>query len=166
MVGCQAPVCGSFEVIRWIGAPPTRVMHGYSDRPLRSRWFRIPGKATAEAHELDFRPGGYERLDGETAVSGHPERLHYLSRFIEICLDKHIALQYEFAVDDQPRWASMVVISLEASGLGTVLRHREQYTLLHYSGDGAQDTAHLKGGVSLGLNGLAHAIDASIELAR
>ena len=166
MVACQAPVCGSFEVVRLIGAPYTRVMQAYSDRPLRSRWFRIPGQAAIQAHELDFRSGGYERLEGETAVSGRPERLHYLSRFIEICADNHIALQYEFAVYTQPRWASTVVIGLEASGHGTVLRHREQYALLHYSGDGAQDSAHLKGGVSLGLNGLAHAIDASIELAR
>ena len=164
MVACQAPVCGSFEVVRWIGAPCTRVMQAYSDRLLRSRWFRIPGQATAAAHELDFRSGGYERLEGETAVSGRPEGLHYLSRFIEICIDKQIALQYELAVDSQPRWASLVVISLEPSGHGTVLRHREQYALLHYAGEGAQDTAHLKGGVSLGLNGLAHAIDASIEL--
>lgn len=65
---------------------------------------------------------------------------------------------------DQPRWASTVVIRLEASGHGTVLRHREQYALLHYSEEGARDAAHLKGGVSLGLTGLAHAIDASIEL--
>ena len=59
----------------------------------------------------------------------------------------------------------MVVISLEASGPGTVLRHREQYALLHYSEDGSDDAAHLKGGVSLGLTGLAHAIDVPIELA-
>ena len=166
MVACQAPICGSFEVVRWIGAPPTRVMQAYSDRPLRSRWFRIPGHAAAGAHELDFRSGGYERLEGETAVSGRPERLLYLSRFIEICDDRQIALQYEFAVDDEPRWASTVVISIEASGDGTVLSHREQYALLHYSGAGDQDAAHLKGGTSLGLNGLAHAIDASIELTR
>ena len=106
MVGCQAPVCGSFEVVRLIGAPCTRVMQAYSDLPLRTRWFRIP----------------------------------------------------------RQRWASMVVISLEAGGHGTVLRHREQYALLRYSEDGSQDTAHLKGGTSLGLNGLAHALDAFIEL--
>jgi len=48
--------------------------------------------------------------------------------------------------------------SAAADGTRTRLRHSEHYVYLAYSGDGAQDVAHLKGGTRLQLNGLAAAL--------
>ena len=61
-------------------------------------------------------------------------------------------------MNDVRRWMSLVTIELLARDSGTRLRHTEQYAFLAYTGDGRHDTAHLKGGTGLQLNGLLAAL--------
>jgi hypothetical protein len=62
------------------------------------------------------------------------------------------------ALDGVTRWTSMVTVELAATERGTRLTHTGQYAFLAYTGDGAQDIAHLKGSTRLQLNGLAAAV--------
>ncbi|MEU7638951.1 SRPBCC domain-containing protein [Streptomyces sp. NPDC039016] len=150
---------GSFALDVTFSAPPERVYAAFAEPELRVRWFRLPGESQTAEHELDFRVGG-----GETArnlfVSGDiQERLEYRSRFVDLVPARRLVYVYEAHVDGVRRWVSLVTIELTAQDDGTRLDWTEQYTYLVLSGDGMQDTAHLRGGTRLILNGLATVVD-------
>ncbi|MFE3650617.1 SRPBCC domain-containing protein [Streptomyces sp. NPDC057579] len=150
---------GSFALDVTFSAPPERVYAAFAEPELRVRWFRLPGESQTAEHELDFRVGG-----GETArnlfVSGDiQERLEYRSRFVDLVPARRLVYVYEAHVDGVRRWVSLVTIELTAQDGGTRLDWTEQYTYLVLSGDGMQDTAHLRGGTRLILNGLATVVD-------
>ena len=136
-----------------MGAPPARVWAAYADIGLRHRWYRVPG-GRPQTHELDLRVGGRERLSGSFAPSGTVEQIDYEAIFLDVVPgDRHVAAT-RFALDGEPRWSSLVTVSLAPDGTGTRLTHTEQYVLLRYDGDGEQDRAHLRGSVPLALNAL------------
>ncbi len=177
---------GSFTVERELAASPGRVFSAYADVAVRRRWFRMPGDPARAFHELDFRVGGHEAASGVFAPTGEAEEvLEYRSAFWDVAPGARIVFSYSFTLDGVRRWASLVTVSLSAvslpavslptvslpavsvpavslpaapTGEGTRLRHTEQYVYLAYSGDGAQDIAHLKGSMNLQLNALAAAL--------
>jgi len=159
----QAALCGSFTVERDLAASPDQVFAAYAEPGLRRRWLRVPGDATEARYELDFRPGGREMRRGRFApsgVAGTEELIEYRSVFWDIVPAARIVFGYELVLDGTRRWASLVTVELTPlpGEQGTRLRHTEQYTLLAYTGDGADDQAHLRGGTQLQLNGLAAAL--------
>jgi uncharacterized protein YndB with AHSA1/START domain len=122
----------------------------------------MPGEPGSDHHELDFRVGGQETARAAFAPygdGGKVEHLEYRSWFADIAADERIVYCYDFTLDGVRRWVSLVTIELLPAGAGTVVTHTEQYALLAYTGDGAQDTAHLKGGTRLQLNALAAAVE-------
>ncbi len=157
---------GSFTVARDLAVSPERVFSAYADVAVRRRWFRMPGDPARAFHELDFRVGGHEAASGVFAPTGEAEEvLEYRSAFWDVAPGARIVFSYSFTLDGVRRWASLVTVSLSAvslpaapTGEGTRLRHTEQYVFLAYSGDGAQDIAHLKGSMNLQLNALAAAL--------
>jgi uncharacterized protein YndB with AHSA1/START domain len=167
----QAPLAGSFTVERDLAASPDRVFAAYAEPARRRRWFRIPGDPADADYELDFRPGGGEVSRGRFAPSGTTgteELIEYRSVFWDIVPGSRLVFGYELVLDGVRRWVSLVTVELSAwpdetlpEGAGTRLRHTEQYVLLAYAGDGAQDAAHLKGSTPLQLNGLAAALGAA-----
>ncbi len=155
---------GEFTVTRDLDAPPHRVYTAYSDPSRRRRWFRIPSTPGQAHHELDFRPGGGEIARGVFAPmgeAGEPERLEYRSSFWDIVPDERVVFTYATLLNDVRRWVSLVTVELSPRDGGTRLRHTEQYAFLVYTGDGEQDTAHLRGGTRLQLNALAAALGSS-----
>jgi uncharacterized protein YndB with AHSA1/START domain len=159
----QAAIHGRFTVERDLAASPDLVYAAYGDATVRRRWFQLPGDPARGWHELDFRVGGHEAASGVFApTGGSEETLEYRSAFWDLAAGSRIAFGYSFTLDGIPRWASMVTVELSPlpSGGGTRLRHTEQYGYLAYTGDGAQDVAHLKGSLNLQLNALAAALDA------
>ncbi|MFI6689705.1 SRPBCC domain-containing protein [Streptomyces sp. NPDC050485] len=152
-------VHGSFALQADFSAPSARVFRAFAEASLRNRWFRLPGSSKTARHELDFRVGG-----GETAsnvfVSGDVEEfLECRSRFIDILPDRRIVYVYEAHVDGLRRWVSLVTVELTARDGGARLDWTEQYSYLVLTGDGTQDTAHLRGGTRLLLNGLSTVVD-------
>ncbi|WP_078894645.1 SRPBCC domain-containing protein [Streptomyces sp. NRRL S-1022] len=150
---------GSFTIDRDFTVPPAEVFRGFADPSLRRRWFRLPGRSGTARHELDFRVGGGETA-GNVFVSGDTEEhLAYRSRFLDIVPDTRILYVYEAEVDGTRRWVSLVTVELAGRPDGSRLTWTEQYTWLVPTGDGSQDTAHLRGGTRLLLNGLAATVD-------
>ena len=148
----------TFTLSRRLDASPHSVFAAFADTAIRRRWLRLPGSGATYEHE--FRVGA-----GETAFSGFtsmgitPERLEYRSRYIDIVEDRRIVFEYESSVDDLLRWTALVTILIEADGESTELHWTEQVAFLALTGDGSTDVAHLRGGTSLRLNGLAAALE-------
>jgi uncharacterized protein YndB with AHSA1/START domain len=148
-------------VERDLTATSDRVYAAYADIGLRRRWFQMPGDRSRAFHELDLRVGGHETASGAFAPAGEAEeRLEYRSTFLDLEAGSRVVFGYSFTLDGVRRWASLVTVELSAapSGDGTRLRHTEQYAYLAYTGDGAQDIAHLKGSMNLQMNALASAL--------
>jgi uncharacterized protein YndB with AHSA1/START domain len=159
----QVPLHGSFAVSRDLSASPDLVFAAYADVSVRRRWFLMPGPAADAQHSLDFRVGGGEVSSGVFApsgIAGSEERISYRSVFWDVVQDSRVLFGYELVLNGVRRWVSLVTVSLSPlpNLPGTQLRHAEQYVFLAYSGDGAQDVAHLKGSTNLSLNGLAAAL--------
>ena len=147
----------TFTISRHLEAPPAEVFAAFADDAIRRRWFRLPGSGASYEH--DFRAGGGETGRSTfTGLNTAPERLEYRSRYVDIVEPERIVYAYEAAVDDEPRWASLVTVRLDADTAGTRLEWTEQVTFLRYAGDGSEDLAHLRGGGMLRLNGLEAAL--------
>jgi uncharacterized protein YndB with AHSA1/START domain len=147
----------TFTISRTFEAPPADVFAAFADTTIRRRWFRLPG--TDASHEQDFRVGGGETARSTfTALDTPPERLEYRSRYIDIAAPDRLVYGYDFVLDDQLRWTSLVTVGLTADPAGTVLTWTEQATFVSCTGDGSTDLAHLRGGTFLQLNGLNAAL--------
>ncbi|SEG69589.1 Uncharacterized conserved protein YndB, AHSA1/START domain [Saccharopolyspora kobensis] len=148
---------GMFSVERDFAAPVERVWAGYADPEIRSRWHLIPGRDSR--HELDFRVGGSESLTGSFAPTGTVEQIANVARFHDIVDGERIVASYEAVVNGVLRWVSLLTLEFAATTTGTLLTHTEQYAFLAWTGDGADDVAHLKGSIPLRLNALAGLVE-------
>lgn len=148
---------GDFEVGIDLAAPLGRVWSAYRDPAVRARWARLPGPDSR--FELDFRPGGVELVAGTFAPSGTPEVIESTRCFVEIVEPRRIVSTHTLVLDVVLRWASLVAVSFAPMGDGTRVTHHEQYTLLAWTGDGANDAAHLAGATRLSLNRLASVVE-------
>ncbi|MEU6592563.1 SRPBCC domain-containing protein [Streptomyces sp. NPDC046881] len=150
---------GSFTIGLDFTVPPAEVFRGFADPSLRRRWFRLPGRSATARHELDFRVGGEETARNVFVSGDTEEHLAYRSRFLDIVPDTRILYVYQAEVDGIRRWVSLVTVELADRPAGSHLTWTEQYTWLVPTGDGTQDTAHLRGGTRLLLNGLTATVD-------
>jgi len=151
----------TFVITRRLDASPASVFAAFADEPTRRRWFRLPGSGATYRHE--FRVGGGEDAHSTfTVLDSKPERLGYRSRYLDIVTNQRIVFGYESAVDDLPRWTSLVTVLLaDDEDGGTTLTWTEQVTFLTRTGDGSADLPHLRGGTTLRLNGLDAALESS-----
>ncbi|HEY4225837.1 MAG TPA: SRPBCC domain-containing protein [Pseudolysinimonas sp.] len=154
---------GTFTLPLDLSAPPARVWPLFAELPLRRSWVRMPGPSSTATHELDFRPGGRERLTN-TFVSGDSrEELENRTTFYDIVPEERIVFGYEAIVGGILRWVALVTVELtpSADGAGTRLDWTEQYSFTHLTTPtGADDVKHLIGGTRLRLNGLVAAVAA------
>jgi uncharacterized protein YndB with AHSA1/START domain len=155
-----ATITGSFTIPLDLPVAPARLWPLLSELPERRRWVRMPGPSSTATHELDFRPGGGERLTN-TFVSGElREDLENRSTFHDIVPEQRIVCSYEAIVGGILRWVALVTVDLTATDAGTHLDWTEQYAFVHLSTpDGVDDVKHLIGGTRLRLNGLVGVVD-------
>ncbi|MFL1377961.1 MULTISPECIES: SRPBCC domain-containing protein [unclassified Nocardiopsis] len=152
---------GTFTVPFTLAAAPDRVFAGFSDEPLRRRWFRMPGPSATARHRLDFRTGGTEEAESVFPGAAGPEELEYRSRFLDIVPGRRIVYGYRARVNGVTRWTSQAILEFAPTAEGTLLTWTEQYAFLVLTGDGSQDVAHLEGATRLRLNGLAALVEDS-----
>lgn len=143
----------TFTISRHLDVPPGEVFAAFADTATWRRWFRLPGSAAVYEH--DFRVGGGETARSTfTGLDTAPEHLEYRSRYLDIVATHRIVYGYESVINGELRWTSLVTVRFDAETDGTRLDWTEQVTFLRYSGAGATDLAHLRGGSALRLNGL------------
>ncbi|WP_083974129.1 SRPBCC domain-containing protein [Kitasatospora mediocidica] len=152
-------VHGSFTLRVDFSASPEQVFAAFAEPSLRTRWFRLPGSSKHATHALDFRVGGSEVATNLFVSGDVEERVEYRSRFHDIVPGERIVYAYEGHVDGLRHWVSLVTVELAAQAGGSRLDWTEQYTYLVVSDDGSQETAHLRGGTRLLLNGLSAVVD-------
>ena len=157
----MSTITGTFTIPLELRVTPERLWPLLSELPERRKWVRMPGPTSTATHELDFRPGGGERLTN-TFVSGDlREELENRSTFSDIVPNERIIFSYEAIVGGILRWVALVTIDLTATDAATHLDWTEQYAFVTLSTpDGVDDVKHLIGGTRLRLNGLVGAVDA------
>lgn len=155
-------ITGSFTIPLELPVTPEQLWPLLSELSERRKWVRMPGPSSTATHELDFRPGGSERLTN-TFVSGDVrEELENRSVFADIVPNERIVFTYEAIVAELLRWVSLVTVDLTETSSGTHLDWTEQYAFVTLSTpDGVNDVKHLVGGTRLRLNGLVAALPAS-----
>jgi uncharacterized protein YndB with AHSA1/START domain len=156
----MSSLTGSFTVPLELAAPPARVWPFFAELPLRKRWVRMPGPSSTATHELDFRPGGRERLTNTFTSSDQVETLENRSVFYDVIPNERIVSSYEAVVAGILRWVALVTVDLSPNhDDGTHLECTEQYSFVHLSTPGGvDDVKHLIGGTRLRLNGLVAAL--------
>jgi uncharacterized protein YndB with AHSA1/START domain len=157
-------ITGSFTIPLALPVSPARLWPLLSELAGRRAWVRMPGPSSTATHELDFRPGGGERLTNAFVSGELTEELENRSTFYDIVPNERIVAGYEAIVGGILRWVALLTIDLTETDAGTRLDWTEQYAFVTLSTpDGADDVKHLIGGTRLRLNGLAAAVDALAE---
>jgi len=148
-------ITGSFTIPLELPIPPDRLWPLLSELPERRKWVRMPGPSSTATHELDFRPGGGERLTNTFVSGDQSEELENRSTFYDVVPERRIVASYEAIVGGTLRWVALVTVDLAPTKAGTHLDWTEQYAFVTLSApDGADDVKHLIGGTRLRLNGL------------
>lgn len=152
-------ITGEFSAERVFARPLTDVWRGYSDPELRALWRSVPGSRSR--FSVDFRVGGREVAEGVFAPSGVDEAIVARADFLDIVDRERIVFASSLRLDGVLRWASLVTLAFGGGDTGTSVTHTEQFAFLAYDGDGANDVAHLRGGLNLQWNRLDVALDSA-----
>jgi uncharacterized protein YndB with AHSA1/START domain len=152
----RSVIHGEFDAEREFDHPLRDVWAGYSDPALRARWRSIPGPRSD--FSVDVRRGGVEAATGTFAPNGVEETIRAVSHFLDIVEAERLVFAYTLELDGLPRWASLVTVTLDGGSTSTRVSHHEQFVFLNYSGDGADDVAHLRGSLNLQWNRFEAAI--------
>lgn len=138
----------TFTIERFYKASPPRVFAAWADSDAKLRWFACHDDWQRSGHELDFRPGGRERLR-----SGPPEgTVHAFDAiYHDIVENERIVFAYDLHLDERLISVSLVTIVIEPRGTGTRLTLTEQGVFL----DGWDDVEGREEGTRVGLENLA-----------
>jgi uncharacterized protein YndB with AHSA1/START domain len=143
---------GAFTIERRYDAPPEQVFHAFADERAKERWFAGPDQWTLMERDMEFRPGGRERLKGKWP-SG--TTTIFDAEYFDIIENKRIVYAYEMYVDGTKISVSLATVELTPAGSGTLLKMTEQGAFL----DGYDDA----GSREKGTRGLLENLDRSLR---
>ena len=143
----------TFTLERLFSAPPKDVFEAWATPSAKARWFAGPkDEWKLKLREMDFTPGGSERLVGEWRngqVSDY--RIHYH----DIVPEERIIYSYAMHLDGQRISVSLVTVVFQTEGTGTRLVITEQGVFLDgYNHPGQREQ---------GTNSLLDALVRSVE---
>ena len=117
---------GMFTIERtYPGATPQRVFDAFASVEGKNGWFTAPNDLwTIAEREMDFRPGGRERLVGKWA-SGMVTAFD--ATYLDIVPGERIIYAYEMHIDERKISESLATFEFKAApGGGTAFRMTEQ----------------------------------------
>lgn len=127
----------TFAIERTYDASPQRVFAAWAQREAKERWFACHGDWRTTLYELDFRPGGRERL--RTGPAGGTVHA-FDGLYQDIVPGERIIYAYEMHLDDRKISVSLATVEFKPApgGKGTKLIFTEQGAFLDRY-DGAAD---------------------------
>ena len=117
----------TFVIKRLFRYEPEQVFAAWSTPEAKANWFGGPTGWKAQLRELDFRVGGYERLEGGRP-DGTISRFH--ARYHRIVPNERIVYVYDMYTGDTHTSVSLVTIELEPRKEGTQVVITEQGVFL------------------------------------
>lgn len=114
---------GQFTLTRRYNASPAKVFKGFSDPATKRRWFAEGKGFTVHAFEMDFRVGG--RDYAQFSFTEGPNIFNE-GFYLDIRQDELISHAYAMGTPDGRFSASLLSITFERDGDGTLLSVTEQ----------------------------------------
>jgi uncharacterized protein YndB with AHSA1/START domain len=117
----------TFVIKRLFRYEPNHVFNAWADPEAKANWFVGPTGWKVRLRELDFRVGGYERLEGGRP-DGTISRFH--ARYHQIVRNERIVYVYDMYSGETQTSVSLVTIELEPCKEGTQVVITEQGVFL------------------------------------
>jgi len=117
----------TFSIEKRYPASQAKVFKAFAETDAKRRWF-VEGEGwTVYSYEADFRPGGWER--SRFAFRDGPE-MGNDTLYHEIVEGRRMVFSYSMTFQGKVFSASLVTLTLEPAGAGTLLTYTEQGTHL------------------------------------
>lgn len=119
----------SFVIERTYEVSPQRVFQGFADPAKKRRWYGAREPMTTEEFEMDFRPGGIDRMVyrfGKGMPLPEGTKLSYETRYQDIVENQRIVCVYTMAINDKVVSCSQDSVELLPKGKGTEMVFTEQ----------------------------------------
>lgn len=145
----------TFTIERNYPATPRRVFDAWADPKSKQSWFACHDDWRSENYELDFRPGGRERVDSYPANDDVAHR--YRATYYDIVPNERIIYAYDMYLGETRISVSLATVEFAAADEGTKMTFTEQLILL----DDYDDLEGRREGTAAGLDNLGKVVSAS-----
>jgi uncharacterized protein YndB with AHSA1/START domain len=144
---------GTFTIERRYDATPEQVFHAFANERVKEAWFAGPDQWTLMERDMEFMPGGRERLKGKLP---NGTITIFDAEYFDIIENERIVYAYEMTINGKKISVSLATIQLKPAGKGTLLTVTEQGAFL----DGHDDAGSREKGTGSLLDRLGEMLKA------
>jgi uncharacterized protein YndB with AHSA1/START domain len=127
IVMSRSVVHDTFVIERYYAHSPHRVYRAFADPAAKAAWFPEPSISADWKHDVDFRIGGHETLQGEIPNGA---AVTFDARYQDIVEDERIVYSYEMTMDGRRISVSVATLEFVEHEGGTQLILTEQGAFL------------------------------------
>jgi uncharacterized protein YndB with AHSA1/START domain len=118
----------TFTIERQYPATPQRVFDAWANPNSKQSWFACHDDWRSENYELDFRPGGHERVD--SYPPNDPVAHRYVAQYYDIVPNERIVYAYEMYLGETRISVSLATVEFAEAGDGMTMKFTEQLVML------------------------------------